>query len=151
MTTYTVVDGTKEHSLRLRHILRPLDKREICGQGGHVRKIMWRTFNQSIFTRTALVDGEVVAMWGLGGTILSDEGHPWLLTAPAVERLPMAIVREARGAIWDMLELRSYLWNYVLADYTGAIRLLEVIGFAIDPPTSPWATGEKYRKFWLRR
>jgi hypothetical protein len=36
--------------------------------------------------KAVFVDGEIAAIWGMGGAILSDTGAPRLITAPAIER-----------------------------------------------------------------
>lgn len=90
-------------------------------------------------------------MWGMGGASISDEGLPWFMTAPEVERFPVAIVREARYAVAEMLDLRPYLWNCVLAEYAQAIRLLRLLGFTVDDEVTVGAGGAGFRKFWMRR
>lgn len=88
-------------------------------------------------------------MWGLGGASISDEGMPWFLTAREVERFPVSLVREARYAVAEMLDLRPYLWNYVLAEYAQAVKLLRLLGFTLDDPIR--VRSDNYRKFWMRR
>src|SRR4051812_31279454 len=101
--------------------------------------------------RTAFVDGEIAAMWGLGGVMLSDEGTPWLMTTPVVERVPVSFVRIGRAQVAEMLSRRSRLANVVQASYLGACRLLEVLGFTLDEPIPLGPHGVPFRKFSMTR
>jgi len=88
-------------------------------------------------------------MWGMGGDILSDIGEPWLMTSVAVERAPVRFLREARTEVAGMLAVRRRLENYVAADYGRAIRLLEALGFTIEPPQPVGPKLAQFRKFWI--
>lgn len=148
MTVYEIVDATREHVLDLRDRLRPLDVRECAGYGASARSVLYRTFRRSFYARTALSDGRVIAMWGLGGALVGDEGNPWFLTAREVERFPIAVVREARYGVAEMLTVRKFLWNYVLADYAQAVKLVGMLGFTVDEPQRVGV--DIYRRFWMR-
>lgn len=101
--------------------------------------------------RAAAIDGEVAAMWGLGGDILSDTGEPWLMTAPPVERAPVSFLRVARAELAAMLAIKPRLENYVAADYRKAVRLLEKLGFALEAPQPIGPKRALFRKFWIER
>ena len=84
---------------------------------------IWRSLKRSILpAKTAFVDGDIAAMWGLGGTLLGDTGVPWILTAPAIEKVPLALVRESRKDIAEWLGFKRRLENLCAADYRAAIR-----------------------------
>lgn len=100
--------------------------------------------------RSVLYNGRVIAMWGMCGVYVSDEGQPWLVTAPEVERLPFAVLREAKKGVAEMLDLKPFLWNYVAADYAQAVKMLEILGFTLDPSVT-LPTGVDFRRFWMRR
>ena len=151
MSGYEVVEGTYEHALDLRDRLRDLDRRECMGQGMSLRRMMRRTFQSSLFTQAALSEGKCIAMWGMCGELVGVEGIPWLLTAPEVERFPVAILREAKKAVAAMLDARPYLANYVLSDYKQAVKLVSLIGFSVDQPLWTSPAGDVYRRFWMKR
>lgn len=150
MTPYEIVPATLSHATALRDRLREKDRRECVGQNGSVRRALHQAVRRSLYSNAVLLDGTVIAMWGLGGAMLGDEGHPWFLTAPEVERFPMAMVREARYAAEEMLACRPFLWNYVLADYPQAVKFVSVVGFSLDPPLWKAPNGDAYRRFWMR-
>lgn len=134
---------------RLAGNLRANDRLEITGLDLDPAAVIRSSFRSAILRRTAFVDGEIAAMWGLGGVMLSDEGVPWLMTTPAIERIPVSFVRLARREVAEMLELRSQLSNVVLASYRSACRFLEVLGFNLDEPVQLGPHGVPFRKFWM--
>lgn len=131
--------------------LRSEDKAEITGLGFDPRDALRRSYRHGIIRRTAFVDGEIAAMWGLGGAMLSNEGVPWLLTTPAAARVPVSFLRVGRAQLDEMLQHRSHLSNVVQASYTGACRFLQVLGFHLDPPEPLGPHGVPFRRFWIKR
>lgn len=154
---YTVQPATPEHVYALAAKLRPEDCAEIVGSGNSPKRSLWRGYRNSVMCETAFVDGEVAAMWGLcvgfvpGLSLLGNIGRPWLLTSAAVERVPFAVVREARRAVQGMLMVKPILENYVLASYARAVRLVRLVGFTVDaaPVMSP--SGVAYLRFHMER
>lgn len=147
---YIIVDAERNHAVQLARALRDGDKIEIAAGGLTERKAVWRSYKQSVLCKTAFVDGEIAAMWGLGGTLMSMRGNPWLLTTSAVEKYPMDFAREARKAVREMLTIRPILFNYVLASYEHAVRFLQIIGFTMGDPFPMGVKGEQFRKFEMR-
>ena len=83
---YEIVDATYELALDLRSRLRDLDLRECTGQGMSLRRMIHKTFKSSLYAQAAVSDGKCIAMWGVCGPMLGDDGIPWLLTAAEVEK-----------------------------------------------------------------
>lgn len=154
---YQVVDALAPHIYQLAPKLRAEDLAEIEGTGNTAKRSLWRGYRNSILCKTAFIDDEVAAMWGLcvggaaGVTLLSDIGRPWLLTSAAVEQLPFAVVREARRAVRGMLISKPILENYVLSSYTRAVRMLRIIGFTVDEPVPLPPKGVLYSRFHMER
>jgi hypothetical protein len=99
--------------------------------------------------KVAVVDGEVAAIWGMGGDILSDTGIPWLLTTAAIERMPVTFIKQARIELARMLARKRRLENHVLAEYSQAVRLLEVLGFTLADPAPVGRNRVLFRRFWI--
>lgn len=131
---YQIVPSTFAHVVALGDRLRTQDAEEIAAFGVTPRRALWKNIRNGSHCRTAFVDGDIAAMWGLAGVLLSDVGIPWLLTTPAVERVPRAFVYEARRELAEMRRLKPKLMNWVPASYKEACRLIEILGFTLDPP-----------------
>lgn len=112
--------------------LRDADRAEVVAMGCDPSRILRSNFRGAFLRTTAFVDGEIAAMWGLYGSALSDVGYPYLLTANAVERVPIAVVKEGIKAVDQMLSVRRRLEGRVAASYDKACRLLECLGFELD-------------------
>lgn len=128
-----IIGSAPEHVEAMAARLRRADEEEIEAAGLGPRNALWRSYRGSAYAKTAFVGGEAAAMWGMGGCPLGKVGRPWLLTAPAVERAKIAFLREARAEVAMMLSICPELRGYVDAKYSGAIRLLEAIGFMVGP------------------
>lgn len=134
MPKVEVVPATIAHAYALARCLRDDDRAEIEAAGEGARISLRRCFRSSVMCKTAFVDGEIACMWGLAGTMLSDVGHPFLLTAAPVERAPLALIRIGKDEVKKMLWHRAHLYDYVAARYTRAIGLLEMFGFTVHAP-----------------
>lgn len=148
---WRIVFGTQEHCNRLAPCLREADKLEILRAGVTVPEALERSWSESLMTRALIVDNEVAAVWGCAGSPLSGLGQPWLLTAPAFARVPVAMVKAGREDTLSWLRVFPRLENYVDATYREACRFLEVLGYRLDPPEPAPRTGAPFRRFWKER
>jgi len=132
--------------------LREADRREMTCLGHLPRRAVWRTYKQAVMRRTAFVNGELAAMWGVCGGFADRTAVPWLLTTPAAEVPgPRVFVETATEELEKMLQAFGHLQNYVDASYTRAVRLLKVLGFTIHNPEPLAPTGALFRRFELKR
>lgn len=145
-----IIPATLAHGYELARNLRAEDRAEVSA-AGDPRHLIRHSIRRSFVKRTALVDGRVAAMWGMGGTVVSNEGDIWLLTTAAVELAPVRFIRQARAEIEHMLTVRSRLSGTVAVSYGRAVRLLEVLGFTIEPPTLTGRGGELFSRYWRER
>ena len=148
---HSVVPCTPEHLFALAANLRAGDAAEIEAGGITPSRALWRSYRTSVIARAGLIDGEVAACWGCGGSPLGRAGQPWLLTGPACERARVTFVRVARFETARMLHLFPELRGMVDARYDRAIRLLEGLGFSIGA-ARPWGPrGAMFREYVLMR
>ena len=132
--------------------LRDGDRAEILAIGKDPRRVLRASFRSSLTPpKVAYVDNDIAAMWGLGGDILSDIGAPWLMTAPAIERIPVAFLKIAQAELAAMRARKARLENWVLADYHKAVRFLGVLGFSLDEPVPVGPKRAMFRRFWMER
>lgn len=149
--SYWIVPTTPDHVYALADNLRAEDVEELAATGISARRALWRGYRRSLWCRTAFVDGEVAAIWGLNGGALSNFGVPWLLTGPAIERVPFAFVKEARREVAQMARLCPHLENRVLASYAKAVKMLRMLGFEILPAEKFGARGKLFYPFRIVR
>lgn len=144
----TIIPIITKHVRQLSLTMRSADRRECIAGGLDPEQALSDSWDGSVYSRTALVNGKVAACWGVTGT--GSTGAPWLLTGTACETVsPLAFARIYRREISVFLEYFPHLVNHVDASYTGAVRLLEICGFRLDDP-QPWGShGALFRRFEL--
>lgn len=148
---YIIVESIPEHISEMSIRLRDGDLAEVEATGLEPRTLLWRSYRNSQFRRTVFVDDEIAAMAGLSGAMLSMRATPWLLTTKAVERLPVAFIKEGRRYVQEMLEIHPHLSGYVLSSYTKAIRLLHLLGFSLTAEFPMGINGAPHRTFEIRK
>jgi hypothetical protein len=131
--------------------LRADDVAEIEAAGLTPRQSLWRCWRRSTFAKTVFVNGEIAAMWGVDAHGLGNIGRPWFLTGPAIERIPMTVVRRGREEVALMLSVCPMLRNMVDGRYVRAVRFIEVLGFDISAPFPFGPHDVPFRRFELRR
>jgi hypothetical protein len=146
-----IVPSKIEDVYRVAANLRSEDLAEITGFGLDPKAALRTSYRHAILRKTAFVDGEIAAMWGLGGAMLSDAGTPWLMTTPVVERVPVTFLKVGKEQLGEMLQQRPFLFNFVQASYFRACRFLEVLGFILDPAQPMGPNGVPFRRFWIER
>jgi hypothetical protein len=146
-----VLPSTAVHVRALAANLRPADQNEIEIYGFPTNKALWRSFKASFLRHTAFIDNEIAAMWGVGGSPMGQMGQPWLMTTEAVKKIsPLAFARIYQREVLRMLNVFPVLINYVDAEYTAAVRLLDIVGFNLGEPEPLGKNGALFRQFEMR-
>lgn len=151
MTSEIVIEEAKPwHVSVLKANLREEDKREVLGLGVSIQYSLWYGYKHSVYRRTALIDGNPVAMFGAQGTLLGSSAQIWLLTSPDVYKVsPLRFARIYQDEVHKMLKIFPLLENSVDVRYDAAIRLLDITGFNIGDPEPMGIDGAMYRHFWI--
>lgn len=141
-----MIPTVPEHIRELQDTIREADKREIESYGFSCAKGLWRSYKHGLMNQTAFIDGELAAIWGVGGTFMGSTGAPWLMTSEAIKKIsPLKFARLYQKEVHKMLKMFPNLVNYVDADYPQAVRLLQIVGFDIGEPEKHG--NGMYRKF----
>lgn len=148
---YRIEPATIAHVRLMATVMREQDRAEITNMGLGVRETLLRLYRTSAVARAATVDGDLAAIWGLQGELLSDTGSPWLFTAPPIERARFAFAKETRREIAEMLQTRRRLTTGVLASYTQSTRFFEMLGFSISSPRLVENASAPYCQMTLER
>jgi hypothetical protein len=151
MAQYEIVPTEPAHVRELGSNLRAADRSEVVSAGMTGQRALWRSYRAAYYSATALVDGEVAAIWGAGGSPLGKIGRPWLLTSPAVEKARYAILRVGRAETAKMLNIYPEMRGFVDSRYKGALRLLEGLGFDLSEPMPFGPLGAPFCQYWIRR
>ena len=150
-SSWHIEDAQPCHVRMLAKCLRDGDSEEIMGSGSTPQRSLWYGYRNSIVRHTAFVDDDIAAMFGVAGPLFGPVGNPWLLTSPAIERLPWPFAREARRITAEWLSYYPRLENFVLASYDKAVGFIQVLGYEVDDDLSHTPSGVAYRRFWMQR
>jgi hypothetical protein len=112
--------------------MRRKDIEECKALGMSPGRAMRVSIKESIYAKGAWLDGKIVAMWGVGGSLLSDHGCAWMVTGNGVEKIPLTFVKISMREVDKMHLYKTVLSNYVWADYPEAVKFFKVIGFTVQ-------------------
>lgn len=149
--TIEVVEMQLSHAYKLARNLREDDRLECEALGKTPQEMLKECYRYSIFKKATLVDGEVVCCHGLFGTMLGYTAHPWLLTAPGVEKVYLYLACAYRREVKKMLEMFPRLENFCDSRYTKSLKLLRLVGFHVDEPEPCGKHGALFCRFWIEK
>lgn len=102
---------------------------------------------------TALIGGEIIAMFGIAPSPLGDGiAAPWFLGSDALARHPLLMMRESRAFVQRWASQHA-LFNYVHERNVEACRWLDTMGFKLDREAVAEHpdTGERFIPFSMAR
>lgn len=126
---YEVVPGKITHVRPMARKLRQAASINIGAYGYDPRRVLHDAFVTSHYCRTALIDGEPEAMWGLKGPLVSEAAVVWLVLSERATSMPQLIVSEAKFHLAQMGAEYSELATTVLPDDEASIRFAAFLGF----------------------
>lgn len=126
---YAVVPGSILHVKPLSRTLRPAACMTLQAFGLDPRRSLRRAFAGSRYTRTAIVGGGPIAMWGIQGPALSDSAIAWLALSDQAAKWPLAIVRCARQELAQMRQRVDKIYATVLYGDERAMLFAKTLGF----------------------
>lgn len=130
--------------------MRDQDVAECLACGINPRAAVTEGVTRSTWSLTALVDGEVAAIFGVAplGGVLDPRGVPWLLGTPLVPKYRRILARHAAPYIRTMLRAYPHLVNHVHARNTVAVAWIKRMGFTVHDETHPVGPeGEPFHLF----
>jgi hypothetical protein len=128
---YEVVPASVRHVKALSQTFRPAACETLRYFSNDVRRGLHGAFRASFYSRTALIDGKPVAMWGLQGCLLNDSAVAWAALGDAAVRYPVAVVRRAMSELAQFLQDGTSLEANVAHDDKKAIRFARTLGFCV--------------------
>lgn len=134
--------------------LREADRQELwaVGHDDPVKPILEGVLH-SDWSKAALVDGEVVCIFGLANqrTVLTAAGIPWMLGTPLVAQHARVFMQMSRAYIAQMLREYDQLFNVVHAPNHLAKGWLRRMGFQLEPARPLGPHGELFHVFRMTR
>lgn len=145
-----IVEASLAHMRAVAGRLRVEERLETVAAREVPRHLMLRLWGDATYRRAGLVEGEVAAVWGCGGTLGSSAADVWLFTTPVIDKIPLRFVREARGQIAEMLKTRHTIYSACLETCERSLRLWQMLGFEAQDAVDVGG-GQRFRALVLNR
>lgn len=129
MRQVQIIEAAPKHISAVARRLRQEEIDEVAGAGETARHFMYRLWKKSGYRRAGFVDGEIAAVWGCAGMLLSPTAEVWLFTTPVIDKNPMVFIKTARAEIAKMLETRTRIFSACMAGCERSSRLWTALGF----------------------
>lgn len=133
---YEIIPCRVSHVIAMSRNLREGDAIELAALGRPARHTMVDLYRDSILSGSAFVDGEIAAVWGFSAPLASPEAEAWLFTSPAIERAPLAFLRETRAILKRVLKSYDTIVSACDAGYLRSLQFFDLLGFSMGPPVA---------------
>lgn len=148
----TIVPGNEALGRQLALTLQPEDALEIKELGYTSEEGVLKSMEISKHNWAAVTEDGVICMWGIGKDVsLLGGGVFWFLTSIHLDKYTLPFVRGAKKVLRELTGEYGYLENLVDSRHKRAQRLLEFMGFELDPEHGiVGVNGVPFHKFSIR-
>lgn len=149
MSELKLVVARADHVPLIAARMRRADREEVRASGGYTPEEALRaSLEASEFARTAFVDGEPLAMFG----VVAKEAmaFPWLLTTDAVCRYPLIFWHASKVIVREIREAYPMLVQAIHKDHRAALSWIRRLGFTVGEPEPFGRRGELFCPVVLR-
>lgn len=125
--------ATLRHAESLAQVMRPEDIAEVrSSDDWSPIQALAESLRKSEEAWSVFVDGEIAAMYGVSTlSMLGGVGAVWMLTGPALEKHPLAVLRACQRLLPDLLIRHHVLINAIDARYSKALKWAKWLGFEL--------------------
>lgn len=129
MTTFEIIPARAHHCGQMARMLRVEHSAAIALLGMDSHRELRRVFDVSSFRRAWFINGKLAGLGGVMGTKLAIGGFIWLALTEPARRYPVAIVKEARRQLAEIMLVKRELATTVINGDESARRLAIFLGF----------------------
>lgn len=143
MSEIRLVVARADHIPLIAARMRPEDRAEIAASGGYRPEEALRdSLAGSEFARTAFVDGEPLAMFGVWAK--GEMAIPWLLTTDAVCRYPLSFWKASKAIVRELREAYPVLAQFIDVRHVSALSWARRLGFTVGEPRPFGVEGRRF-------
>ena len=147
MTEFAIIEAKPWHCGAMSRLLRPEHQRAVAMIGMNSHRELRARFDASSFRKAWLIDGHLAGLGGVTGPTLSAIGMVWLALSDRATAYPLAIIKEAKHQLEEIMTVKRVLFTAILDDDEAAKRFAVFLGFHDDEP----AISRHGRRTMLRR
>lgn len=132
MTEFRTIEARAYHCGQMCRLLRIEHQEAVAQIGIDAHRELRARFEASVFRRAWLINGKLAALFGVTGGMLSSGGFLWLALSVEAQRHPVAIVKEGRRQLDDIMRTKRELATTILGHDHAALRLAIFFGFHVS-------------------
>lgn len=129
--TFEIREAKPWHVGQMARLLRAEHHRALLMVGANVHKELRACYEQSMFCRAMFVDGHLGALGGVIGSNISSDGVIWLAMTDEMRKYPVAVVKEARRQLEEIMIIKRELATTLIPGDEAAKRLAIFLGFHV--------------------
>lgn len=129
MATFEIVEAKAWHCGAMSRLLRLEHQKAVAMIGLNSHRELRGAFDDSIFRKAWIIDGKLSAVGGVTGPALSSYGLIWLAFSNAATKYPMAIIKESRRQIAQIMRIKRLLICTIVEGDEASERLAIFLGF----------------------
>jgi hypothetical protein len=126
---FAIIEARAHFCGQMARALRHEHKAAVMGLHAHCHRELRARFDRSDWTRAWMVDGRLAALGGVCGSLLSPTGYVWLAFSESALRHPVAIVRETKRQLDEIMITKRELLTLILHEDARSMRFAEFLGF----------------------
>lgn len=128
---FQIIDAKPYHCGQMARLLRVDHERALIGMGIDAHRELRRMFEGSHHRRAWMIDGKLSALGGVLAPRVAATGFLWLALSQWATRFPVAMVREARKQIDEIMVVKRELATTILPNDAAALRFAVFLGFHV--------------------
>ncbi len=125
----TVRDARAHDCGRMSRILRGDHALALGRVGLETHRTLRGIFGRSCYRKALLIDDELVGIGGVESSLMSPCGYVWLALSRQAHHYPLALIREIRKCLDEIMTTKRALVTTVLDGDEPALRLMAFLGF----------------------
>jgi hypothetical protein len=129
MTTFQIIEAKPWHCGQMTRLLCPRHAQAAADAGADMHRELRSRFEQSAFRRAWLINGDLAALGGVTGSKISAGGIVWLALAERALYFRVAMVREARKQLTEIMRTKRQLCAAIVAGDDVSMRFAAFLGF----------------------
>lgn len=126
---FEIIEGRPWHCGQIARTMRREHREAVACLGIDSHREISQRFEVSAFRRAWLIDGKLAALGGITGSAISGTGFLWLALSESATRYPVAIIKEARRQLDEILTVKNEIVTTILDMDEPARRMAIFLGF----------------------
>jgi len=132
MTEFSLIDGRAYHCGQIVRRMRVKQQEAMMRVGVNLHAEVRNRFHSSCYTKAWLIDGELAALGGAIGSLVSSACFIWMVASEKATRYPIALARMSQGQIAHLSRTYSVLSTVLIGADAPSKSFAAFLGFSPD-------------------